>query len=114
MATSACQFPDGPVVASGEAARPAGWSSSPAEQQHGGLAQLKMDQDIVYVIRTLLSSSLALLVSRMIPAPSNGEKKVAKLCRRLQRMDNIQHEQASGRHEFLKGLTMLDDNCCYM
>ena len=65
-----------------------GWPSIPVEQQHGSLAMLKKWHP-GYELRTLVSRALVLQVSRLMPAPSKQEKEVAKLCRRIQRLDHL-------------------------
>ena len=82
-----------------------GWSSVPAEQQHGSLAVLhRWHPD--YEMHNLFTRALILQVARLMPKQSAEEKRVAELCRKLQRIEHsLEHVSgATGRHEFLKGL----------
>ena len=79
------------------------WSSLPAEQQHGSLAQVRRWHP-EYGAETLLSRALLMQVCRLMPGPSKEERRIAVICRRLDRLEAANPGKATGRHEFLKGL----------
>ena len=80
-----------------------GWSSLPAEQQHGSLAQLKKWHPD-YGLKTLVSRSLVLQVSRLLPSESEDEARAATIINNMKKLQAANPDKATGRHAFLKCL----------
>ena len=82
----------GAVRALGES----GWTSVPAEQQHGSLAVLhKWHPD--YSSEMLISRGLMLQVSRILPSISKEEKERARVCRHMDTLMRSNPDRCSGK-----------------
>ena len=83
-----------------------GWTSLPAEQQHGSLALYRRWHPD-YGCETLVSRALIMQISRLLPQASADEKRVAKVLRRLQKIEASNPQKAGGKQEFLKNVIQL-------
>ena len=79
------------------------WTSLPAEQQHGSLAVLRRwHKD--YSAGTLVSRGLLHQVARLIPSPSDDEKRMHKLLRRLTAIATAHPQKAGGRQLLVQAM----------
>jgi hypothetical protein len=82
------------------------WSTAVVEQLHGSAAVISR-QHPEYGLNTLLTRSMALLASKLLPGPSPEEKKVAKLKAQLDKLERKNPDRTSGRHLFFQDLANL-------
>ena len=85
------------LVAAVDVLGEAGWTSLPAEQQHASLAMLhKWHPD--YETKTLVSRSLMVQMSKLLPAASKEEKEAQRLSAKLDRILRANPQKINGRH----------------
>ena len=82
------------------------WTTLVAEQQHGSLAQFKRHHP-EYGPLTLVTRAFVMQLSRLLPGPSQDEKRLATLVRRLGKIDASNPAKASGRHQMVKSLVAI-------
>ena len=81
----------------------AGWTSVPAEQQHGSLAQFrKWHPD--YGIQTLVSRAMLGCAARLLPKQTADERRASTLIRKLKQASQKNPSKVGGRQLFLQGL----------
>ena len=78
-----------------------GWSSLPAEQQHGSLAGLSRWHP-EYTVETLVSRALIVQVSKLLPTQCKDEKQIESICRNMRKILASNPEKSGGRQLFFK------------
>ena len=84
------------LIATVQALGQAGWTSAPAEQQHGSLAVFHR-WHLEYGVDALLTRAHLLQVSRLLPCQTADEKRIARLVRTIEKMRKKMPEKAGGR-----------------
>ena len=79
------------------------WSSMPAEQQHASVAQLHRWHP-EYQLHQLLARSLVHATVRLLPNPNKLDKQIARLSRKLDRVQAKQVDAAGPSHLMVKAL----------
>ena len=77
-----------------------GWTTLPAEQQHGSLAVLRRWHP-EYGQDTLVARALLVHICRLLPSMSQEEKQLARLSKQLDKALARSPEKAGGRHQFV-------------
>ena len=79
------------------------WTSLPAEQQHASLSMLhKIHPE--YSPEVLVSRSLLLQMTRILPSATAHDKQVHNVVRRLQKIISSNPDKCSGRHMMIKSM----------
>ena len=97
------RFPEKQLVMVVELFGECPWSSMPAEQQHASVAQLHRWHP-EYQLHQLLARSLVHQTVRLLPHPSKLEKQLARLSRKVERVQAKSAEKASPSHLMVKAL----------
>ena len=84
----------------------AGWTSVPAEQQHGTLAAFRRWHP-EYGTDTLLSRAMMLQLSRVLPSQSADAKRVSAIVKKIKKLNEKNPAKIGGRHMFLQGLVRI-------
>ena len=96
-------FPVGQLQATVKLLGEVGWTSLPAEQQHGSLAQVRRWHP-EYGVDSLTSRALLMSVSRLLPSQSAEERRIGVIMRQLEKMDKSNPDKASGRQGMLQSM----------
>ena len=91
------------IVAILDALGQAGWTTVPAEQQHGSLAAFKRWHP-QYGSDILATRALVGQLVRLLPSETRDERRAAQLIRKLKTLDGKQPQKAAGRQQFLKSI----------
>ena len=91
------------MVAILDALGQAGWTTVPAEQQHGSLAAFKRWHP-QYGSDMLATRALVGQLVRLLPSETRDERRAAQLIRKLKTLDGKQPQKAAGRQLFLKSI----------
>ena len=75
----------------------------PAEQQHASVALLHR-WHAEYGLEQLISRALLHQAVRLLPSESKTDKLLAKLCRKMGKLDDKVPQRASGSHMLVKAL----------
>ena len=79
------------------------WSSMPAEQQHASVALLHRHHQ-EYEVNQLICRALLHQAVRVLPHQSKIDKQVAKVCKKMEKVQRAVPQRASGSHMLVKAL----------
>ena len=96
-------FPRQQLIATVRLMAEIGWTTLPAEQQHGSLAAFRKAHP-QYGMETLVSRTFMLLISRLMPSRSIEDKQLEKLSRDIHRLSAKNPDKAHGRHAYVSAL----------
>ena len=91
------------LIATLETMADIGWTTLPAEQQHGSLAMLhRWHRE--YSMESLVTRSFILQLRRLLPSRSAEEQQIAKISQKLAHLLKKQPDKISGMHMFVSQL----------
>ena len=99
-------FPKAQLVATLELMREVGWTNMPGEQQHASLSMLHRWHP-GYNPETLVSRSLLLQMTRLLPSATKEEKLIATIMRRLSAIMASSPHKCTGRNMLVKSLVQI-------